>query len=112
MTESGDNPRPGVQRENRKRCVQRTRGSNKDRPAQTSNSEKGHRRESPENGLDQPRFTALCPKCRSEAAQGPHSKQRLRELHGQDMLQFYCESCDHQWEPTVREKENVRKLIY
>ena len=89
VTESGDNP--------------------------TSNPrdlEKGQPHERHGSDSHQVGFTALCPKCKSEAAQGPHSKEMLRELHCQNMLKFYCESCDHRWEPTIGEKENVMRLIY
>jgi hypothetical protein len=88
VTESGDNP--------------------------TSNPrdlEKGQPHDRHGSDSHQIRFTALCPKCKSEAIQGPHSKQTLRERHCQNILEFYCDSCDHQWEPTIGEKANVMRLI-
>ena len=118
MTDSGANPPRRDQRENRKRCAserQRAHTSNKNAEAQTSNPhdlEKGRQFERHGNDAEQVCFTAVCPKCESEAAQGPHGKETLRELHRHNMLRFYCDSCDHHWEPTIGEKENVMRLTY
>jgi len=108
VTDSQDNLGPCDQRENRKGCASAQR-------AQTSHPrdlEKGQPYERHGIDLEQVRFTAMCPKCRSESAQGPHSKETLRELDRANMLQFYCDSCDHQWEPTIGEKENVMRLVW
>lgn len=118
MTDSGDNLRRCDQRANRKRGASarpRTQTSNENAQSQMSNPRdlvKGQRHERYGNDSEQVHFTALCPKCKLEAAQGPHSKETLRELHRENMLQFYCDFCDHQWEPTIGEKENVRRLVY
>jgi phage terminase large subunit GpA-like protein len=109
VTVSEDSLRRCDQRANRKR------GASARPHTQTSNPqdlEKGRQFERHGNDAEQVRFTAVCPKCESEAAQGPHGKETLRELHRHNMLRFYCDSCDHQWEPTIGEKENVMRLTY
>jgi len=56
-------------------------------------------------------FTARCPTCKEEASQGPRDPDAIRRLLRENGLSFYCDSCDHEWEPSHQELANVELLL-
>ena len=56
-------------------------------------------------------FAAQCPTCKNEVSQGPRDPDEIRRLLKEDCVSFYCELCDLEWEPSLRELANVEQLL-
>jgi len=56
-------------------------------------------------------FAAQCPVCKNEISQGPRDPVDIKRLLREDCLSFYCELCDLEWEPSVRELANIEQLL-
>ena len=56
-------------------------------------------------------FSAQCPTCHNEVSQDPHDPDEVRRLLREDQLHFYCDLCDHEWEPSHQELANVEYII-
>ena len=56
-------------------------------------------------------FAAQCPSCKNEVSQGPYDPDEIRRLVRDGRLSFYCELCDLEWEPSLRELANVESLL-
>jgi hypothetical protein len=56
-------------------------------------------------------FAARCPSCKNEVSQGSRDPDEIRQLLREDRLNFYCGSCDHEWEPSNQELANVERLL-
>jgi len=60
---------------------------------------------------DQVSFAAQCPTCKGEVSQGSRDPDEIRRLLREDRLSFYCDLCDHEWEPSHQESANVESLL-
>ena len=56
-------------------------------------------------------FSARCPTCKNEVDQGHREPGVITRLLREDCLSFYCELCDLEWEPSLRELANVEQLL-
>lgn len=56
-------------------------------------------------------FAAQCPSCKNEVSQGPRDPDDIKRLLKEDCLTFYCELCDLEWEPTLKELANLECLL-
>ena len=56
-------------------------------------------------------FSALCPTCHNEVSQDPHDRDEVKRLLREDQLHFYCNLCDHEWEPSDQELANVEYIV-
>ena len=56
-------------------------------------------------------FSAQCPTCQNDVSQGPRDRDEVRRLVREDQLRFYCDLCDHEWEPSHQELANVEYIL-
>jgi hypothetical protein len=60
---------------------------------------------------DHNKFSARCPTCRKEVGQRVRHHDAVRRMFREGSLSLYCDSCDHNWEPSDEELANIELLL-